>query len=335
MTMSGMCLRTSRREALGGEAFRAAPGLGLRAKVAAGAPLLGVLLAFTAIAAGCEVKSDGINATVLVDAQPQEQVAARPEVGGAVDQSSASDAGGVIDGGAASDAGVGIGEGPADVQPSPPLPTPRDAGRDTAAPVDAPESMDAAADLPVVPTPLDGAGDTRMAPPPPRDGAAADGAAIRGCVSSAGCAQDEVCTTVDGVCNAPPGCTGGIACPAVCYGTCRPRTPRVDAGNDATSGQACGNTVCGPGTSCCNPSCGICVPPGVGCTKQLCVAPPCTKDSDCKSIADYCTGCDCRALHKTQELPVCAGPGVQCFADPCQNRASRCVNSQCMVAPAG
>lgn len=43
------------------------------------------------------------------------------------------------------------------------------------------------------------------------------------CMSTAQCGAGEVCTTEDGVCNPPPGCTPGMICPAVCYGTCRPR----------------------------------------------------------------------------------------------------------------
>lgn len=35
-------------------------------------------------------------------------------------------------------------------------------------------------------------------------------------------------------------------------------------------GEACGPTVCGKGTTCCNPSCGICTPPGWSCTQQVC-----------------------------------------------------------------
>ena len=34
--------------------------------------------------------------------------------------------------------------------------------------------------------------------------------------------------------------------------------------------EQCGNRVCTPGTSCCNPLCSICTPPGVGCTLEDC-----------------------------------------------------------------
>ncbi len=32
----------------------------------------------------------------------------------------------------------------------------------------------------------------------------------------------------------------------------------------------CGGNVCGPGTYCCNPSCGTCTPFGASCTQQVC-----------------------------------------------------------------
>lgn len=33
----------------------------------------------------------------------------------------------------------------------------------------------------------------------------------------------------------------------------------------------CGDNVCGPGTYCCNPSCGTCVQIGDACTQQICL----------------------------------------------------------------
>ncbi len=169
----------------------------------------------------------------------------------------------------------------------------------------------------------DGAGDADVTDVRRADaGDAGTGAA---CASSPSCGAGQVCTTVDGVCNAPPGCATGMVCTTLCYGTCRP----------ADTGPACGNTICGAGTTCCNASCGTCVAPGAGCTKQLCVAPTCEKDSDCAPVADYCTGCDCRALTKGTSLPACPGPGVRCLVDPCLNKVSTCVNQQCVVAVKG
>ena len=37
---------------------------------------------------------------------------------------------------------------------------------------------------------------------------------------------------------------------------------------------SCGNTVCEAGTYCCNPSCGVCVLPGMSCTMQVCAQEP-------------------------------------------------------------
>ena len=105
----------------------------------------------------------------------------------------------------------------------------------------------------------------------------------------------------------------------------------ADAGF-ADAETACGNTICGAGTTCCNASCGTCAAPGAGCTKQLCSAPVCEKDSDCEPVADYCTGCDCRALTKGTSAPACPGPGVRCLVDPCLNKVSTCVNRQCVLA---
>jgi len=153
------------------------------------------------------------------------------------------------------------------------------------------------------------------------DGVDAGGAP---CGSTADCAKGQVCTTEDGVCNAPPGCGGGVACPRVCYGNCRHA--------DVT----CGAARCGAGTTCCNSSCGVCVAPGAGCTKQVCTPPAgggaCTRDSDCRLEADYCTGCDCRPLATSQSLSPCAGPGVRCLLDPCSVAGTAaCVNGYCVI----
>jgi hypothetical protein len=85
---------------------------------------------------------------------------------------------------------------------------------------------------------------------------------------------------------------------------------------------------------CCNESCGICTAPDGGCTKQLCPPPDggaCATDADCRLEADYCTGCDCRALGPKQTIPACPGPGVSCLRDPCGGRKARCVDRRCAV----
>ncbi|KAK0640614.1 hypothetical protein B0T16DRAFT_334381 [Cercophora newfieldiana] len=42
---------------------------------------------------------------------------------------------------------------------------------------------------------------------------------------------------------------------------------------DSPTQEKCGHNICPAGESCCNPSCGICTPPGKGCIKLLCRGP--------------------------------------------------------------
>ncbi len=57
----------------------------------------------------------------------------------------------------------------------------------------------------------------------------------------------------------------------------------------------------------------------------------CKVDADCRLVDDYCTGCDCRALSKTDPDPVCAGPGVRCLAQPCMGKTAQCQAGKCAV----
>jgi hypothetical protein len=101
-------------------------------------------------------------------------------------------------------------------------------------------------------------------------------------------------------------------------------------------GLPCGTATCKNGDVCCNASCGICTPPGGACTQQICEQPPgeCKTDTDCRAFAFMCTGCDCLALSPSDPAPVCTGPGVQCFADPCLNKKAVCTAGQCVIATA-
>jgi hypothetical protein len=60
----------------------------------------------------------------------------------------------------------------------------------------------------------------------------------------------------------------------------------------------------------------------------------CATDADCRTFSDYCTGCDCRALSRTERDPVCPGPGVQCLVDPCDRQRAVCSAGRCALAPA-
>ncbi len=109
---------------------------------------------------------------------------------------------------------------------------------------------------------------------------------------------------------------------------------------ETAGGEPCGPKTCPAGEVCCNPSCGICTPPGGFCTQNLCgdtsavAREPegCNADSDCRTFSDYCTGCDCRALASGQEPPACPGPGVRCLVDPCQDRVALCQEGKCVTS---
>ncbi len=153
----------------------------------------------------------------------------------------------------------------------------------------------------------------------------------KACTSSESCPGGQVCSTELGACELPPACKAdpNAICPAVCYGVCQPKA----------EGEACGKVTCGAGQVCCNASCGICTPPNGGCVALACDVPPppevdCTTDADCHLAADYCSGCDCRALGSKVGLPACPNTPVACFADPCMQKTAVCVNGQCSVAAA-
>jgi hypothetical protein len=50
----------------------------------------------------------------------------------------------------------------------------------------------------------------------------------------------------------------------------------------------------------------------------------CKADADCRTFSDYCIGCDCVALGKSDSDPVCNGSGVRCLADPCGHVEAIC-----------
>jgi hypothetical protein len=58
----------------------------------------------------------------------------------------------------------------------------------------------------------------------------------------------------------------------------------------------------------------------------------CKTDTDCRTFADLCAGCDCRALTTSAPDPVCGGPGVQCLVDPCLNKTAVCQAGRCAIS---
>ncbi|WP_156338212.1 hypothetical protein [Chondromyces crocatus] len=70
--------------------------------------------------------------------------------------------------------------------------------------------------------------------------------------------------------------------------------------------QKCGNNECGPGTFCCNASCGVCAPKGGACTQQVC--DPVAKVGEDLTVGEVCGSVIC-------------GKGLSC----CNASCSRCV----------
>jgi hypothetical protein len=72
--------------------------------------------------------------------------------------------------------------------------------------------------------------------------------------------------------------------------------------------------------------------------RPLCVPvpllPECTSDADCRLFSNYCDGCECLALSKSEPSPICEGNVVACFVDPCRASEARCEAGQCVVGGA-
>jgi hypothetical protein len=70
-------------------------------------------------------------------------------------------------------------------------------------------------------------------------------------------------------------CSGGQICAIQCPACPPPASAEPGDLPEAlaigpASAEFCGGRICPAGTSCCNPSCGICTPKGVNCTQQSC-----------------------------------------------------------------
>lgn len=80
---------------------------------------------------------------------------------------------------------------------------------------------------------------------------------------------------------------------------------------DSGGGEACGTTVCGPGTVCCNASCSMCAPPEVDCPAIACVdggpsCVPCPAPPEgCRYVGSSCESCGELVCEET----FCGGRG--------------------------
>ncbi|KAK4234040.1 hypothetical protein C8A03DRAFT_38199 [Achaetomium macrosporum] len=100
------------------------------------------------------------------------------------------------------------------------------------------------------------------------------------------------------------------------------------------AGVPCGNTVCEAGTSCCNPSCGICVKPGMACTAHICpptpipVTPPNNNNGTSQCGPTICkAGLECC----NASCGICVEPGKGCTKQFCIPKEEQCGKTVCQA----
>lgn len=155
------------------------------------------------------------------------------------------------------------------------------------------------------------------------------------------CTSGSFVTRTDDVCDAGASPDAGVApdvgwceCPAPPPGCVYDGSPCVCSHLTCPT-ELCGRDVCSPGTTCCNASCGVCVPAGGGCDDLWC-APDCTAQdarsggrcagsvgwawdgTACREIACRCEGTECDAIYPTRsacDAYFSACPAVDCSED--------------------
>ncbi len=114
------------------------------------------------------------------------------------------------------------------------------------------------------------------------------------------------------------------------------RTGAAQCEQDEQATLVCGANTCVAGEMCCNPSCGICAPPGGTCTQEICdvTAPTCdlicVAGQHCALVEEQCATPPCSAAPACVADEACMGPIIDCAAPPdgCNYVGSGCVNEQ-------
>jgi hypothetical protein len=111
---------------------------------------------------------------------------------------------------------------------------------------------------------------------------------------------------------------------------------KAQSSGEVPSGSPCGPSRCEEGQFCCNESCGLCAPRGSLCLQRQCGPSPgavtqCVADSDCRSVSNYCEGCQCLSIGALELEPACHGQIVACLLDPCREKHAGCVNGACAL----
>ncbi|KAL2148174.1 hypothetical protein VTH82DRAFT_8025 [Thermothelomyces myriococcoides] len=99
------------------------------------------------------------------------------------------------------------------------------------------------------------------------------------------------------------------------------------------AGEQCGDVVCSAGLVCCNPSCGICVEPGMGCTMQACekASPIPRQEDDYDDGTTECGPARCKEGTEccNESCGICVEPGKGCTKQLCLPVSKVCGNKVC------
>jgi hypothetical protein len=95
----------------------------------------------------------------------------------------------------------------------------------------------------------------------------------------------------------------------------------------ASPGITCGPTTCPSGWECCNQSCGICTPPGGGCTHVVC-----GQSQSVASIACGPSTCENGTICCDPACGKCISPDEKCTPGTCLNPVTFPVSENCGMA---
>lgn len=151
------------------------------------------------------------------------------------------------------------------------------------------------------------------------------------CLQDSECADGQFCDT--SVCLPPPGCTGDMACPAVCYGQCTDKAAGCTSDAECAANQFCDFSNCplyAADRMPCEPdasgNCAIAPPPCEGTCTTRPVTTGCTSDAECATgeiceVQQRCEAVDCAdgsydcAAPRCESVGVCVPAQTGCWAD--------------------
>lgn len=104
-------------------------------------------------------------------------------------------------------------------------------------------------------------------------------------------------------------CLQGMSCCPLCGGVCLP--PDVACTEDVCAGQPCNQVTCGAGEYCCNESCSLCAPIGAMCIELYC------EPESQSGVACGKATCPPGQVCCNESCGICTPPGGMCIALYC------------------